>query len=561
MKRLSYIAAVAIIFLSACRKEEGEGPLPLPPVIMLDSPTSVYTTKVGREIEIRPSYENVEDAVYAWTSGEKLIGEEPSLKFVSDDKGSHYITLTVTNAGGEDSEELRVDVLELALPSILLPGADKGFTVMLGASLGLVPVISSPSEVSLSWTVDGTEVSTDASYTFVGEKCGNYIIGLTATNEDGENSISFPVGVRSEEEVDFSWAFEQEEYNVSKGRTIRLRAIDVENAFDAEYIWSVNGMQVQSGDVPVMAFTAEEEGEYKVELQMRNEYLVASHMMTVNVCPPEGTYRRDAAGSATSNKVYEFLPAPGQFVNENCSAATMAEACAWAEERLSSNAFVSLGGFGGYIVVGFDHSVRNSGRYDIAIAGNPFDGASEPGIVYVMQDENGDGLPNDIWYEMKGSEYGKPETDTDYAVTYYRPDAPAQDVPWRDNRGGSGEIEYLEEFHRQDYYYPAWMAESRYTLRGVCLKSRSYDASGEGTYWVNPSFDWGYADNFSTIDRPGGTGDNLFRISDAVRFDGEPADLAYIDFVKIQTAVNQQCGWIGEVSTEVFGVKDYNMLK
>lgn len=26
-----------------------------------------------------------------------------------------------------------------------------------------------------------------------------------------------------------------------------------------------------------------------------------------------------------------------------------------------------------------------------------------------MQDVNGDGLPNDEWYELKGSEYGNPK--------------------------------------------------------------------------------------------------------------------------------------------------------
>ena len=31
--------------------------------------------------------------------------------------------------------------------------------------------------------------------------------------------------------------------------------------------------------------------------------------------------------------------------------------------------------------------------------------------------------------------------------------------------------------------------------------------------------------------------------------------------VLFQVAVNQQCGWLGEVSTEVFGVKDFNMTK
>lgn len=567
MNKIPYIALAVLLMLAACSKEEGATPLPpSPPVIVLDSPTSVYTTKVGREIEICPAYENAGEATFAWKLDGRLIGEEPTLRFSSDVKGSYYILLTVVNAGGEASEELRIDVADLALPTLLLPDADKGFTIVLGASLVLEPTITSQTEVTCSWTVDGEEVSTDATYTFVGEKCGDYTVGLTVRNEDGECSISFPVGVRSPEEIDFSWSFEQEVYNVSKGRTIRLRAIEIEHAFEAEYRWTVDGKEVQRSGSPELAFEAVEEGTHVVRLTMRNDYLTVSHELTVNVCPPEGTYRRSTTGAVASNRVYEFLPAPGQFVNEDYEAATMAEACAWAEERLAQTAYVSLGGFGGYIVVGFDHSILNDGGYNIAVTGNSFDGSSEPGIVWVMQDENGDGLPNDTWYELRGSEYGKPETLSDYAVTYYRPEGDDGTIPWRDNAGGSGAIE-RNSFHRQSYY-PIWVEADSYTLRGVCLKSRSYDASGNGTYWVNPAFDWGYADNFSPIDRLTDDGnpnadpaDNHFKISHAVRFDGAPADLAYIDFVKIQVAVNQQCGWIGEVSTEVFKVKDYNAIK
>ena len=35
----------------------------------------------------------------------------------------------------------------------------------------------------------------------------------------------------------------------------------------------------------------------------------------------------------------------------------------------------------------------------------------------------------------------------------------------------------------------------------------------------------------------------------------------YIDFVKVQVGVNTKSGWLGEVSTEVFGFYDYNMKK
>ena len=185
-----------------------------------------------------------------------------------------------------------------------------------------------------------------------------------------------------------------------------------------------------------------------------------------------------------------------------------------------------------------------------------------------MQDENGDGLPNDTWYELTGSEYGKPETTQDYAVTYYRPRAAGMEVQWTDNKGASGSVDYLSQFHTQDYYYPAWVEADSYTLRGTCLKANNYDQSGNGSYWVNPAYDWGYADNFSPIDRltddpnsGAGVNANHFRISDAVTFDGKPAGLKYIDFVKVQTGIQAKSGWLGEISTEVFGVFDYNMTK
>lgn len=70
-----------------------------------------------------------------------------------------------------------------------------------------------------------------------------------------------------------------------------------------------------------------------------------------------------------------------------------------------------------------------------------------------MQDVNGDGLPNDEWYELKGSEYGKPETIQDYAVTYFRP-GPNMDTQWQDNKGNKGAIDRLGNYHPQEFYYP-----------------------------------------------------------------------------------------------------------
>ncbi|WP_418192143.1 hypothetical protein [Alistipes sp.] len=106
------------------------------------------------------------------------------------------------------------------------------------------------------------------------------------------------------------------------------------------------------------------------------------------------------------------------------------------------------------------------------------------------------------------------------------------------------------------------MAADSYTLRGTLLENRAefgYSDRYGDFIWMLPAREWGYADNYSDEGRDGTW--NLFRISDAVRFDGSPADLTYIDFVKVQSGVQAMCGAIGETSTEVTGIADYRLMK
>ncbi|MGI6074601.1 MAG: hypothetical protein ACOYEA_08185 [Fermentimonas sp.] len=268
-----------------------------------------------------------------------------------------------------------------------------------------------------------------------------------------------------------------------------------------------------------------------------------------------------------STKVFEFLPAPGQFVNKNYDANSMEEANKYAEGRLKNNQYVSLGGFGGYIVVGFDHSIKNSGSWDFAIYGNSFEGSSEPGIVWVMQDTNKNGLPDDTWYELKGSETGKSGTIQNYEVTYFKPTEPKSPVKWIDNLGNEGEIKWLN-INSQDYYYPNWVKEDSYTLKGTRLESRSEDMSDDdNSHWVNKDFEWGYADNFSSVDRltsddnkSAGGNANHFKISNAIDSNGKSIHLNHIDFIKVQTAINANAGMLGEISTEVSQFVDIQLL-
>ena len=182
----------------------------------------------------------------------------------------------------------------------------------------------------------------------------------------------------------------------------------------------------------------------------------------------------------------------------------------------------------------------------------------------VSIDRNNNGLPDDEWYELRGSETGKEGTVSGYAVTYYRPAGRGMDVQWTDSEGRSGTVEYRGEFHDQDFYYPAWAADT-YTLRGTLLESRNMvDDRG---FWINRPYEWGYADNYGSDCLAGGDAmdgkgqSNGFRIANAMQPDGTPVELKYIDFVKVQVGVNAKSGPLGEVSTEVFSFADLSIAE
>lgn len=281
------------------------------------------------------------------------------------------------------------------------------------------------------------------------------------------------------------------------------------------------------------------------------------------------------APSAYANKVLAYCPAPGQFMNTSTTAYekgfSAEDVRRKAEKKLKDPylCLLSLGGFGGSIVVGFDHTVPNiSGAYDFKIYGNAsydsfgtltgaLGGSSEPGIVLVSKDVNGNGLADDEWYELKGSEYDSKHTIKDYAITYHRPASPLSSVKWTDNQGNTGYV-YRNETHTKNDYYPAWIEEDEMTFYGSRLKDNAVNEPRPGMpeHWVGYCYAYGYADNHPNDEKGA-----LFKIDWAVDKEGRAVKLDGIDFVKIYTAVNQYCGWMGEISTEVQAVEDLHFAK
>lgn len=257
--------------------------------------------------------------------------------------------------------------------------------------------------------------------------------------------------------------------------------------------------------------------------------------------------------------VDEYVPAPGQFVNtlpayeEGDDAAVMAKKCT---ERIAGDtkSLVTLGGYGGYITFHFDHPIANvEGKRDFAVYGNAFKGSSEPGVVMVSRDDNHNGLPDDQWYELRGSvdEDSIGKVVYGYEITY-KYDA-MKDIPWTDNQSNAGYV-YRNNYHKQEYF-PLWLTSSDLTFRGTRLPQNGVDTSGKGTYWVLSAFAWGYVDNQPNTDVDGCGFDIAWAVDDS----RNSVSLDRIDFVRVYNGMNQTCGWLGETSTEVIGAEDLHL--
>lgn len=262
--------------------------------------------------------------------------------------------------------------------------------------------------------------------------------------------------------------------------------------------------------------------------------------------------------------VDEFVPAPGQFTNslpEMTATDTPESAAKKCTDLIANNkkGMISLGPFGGYITFHFDHpiiNVENANDFKVignASIGNASKTNNEPGIVMVSQDTNGNGKPDDKWYELSGS------ADVDcpdqviynYEITYKPNATAAQEIHWTDNQGKEGVIP-RNDWHKQEYY-PLWIKENL-TFKGTLLPHNSIKDPVSGWY-VQKGYRWGYADNKS--DENNGEMD----IANAVDENRKKVVLPSIDFVRVYTAINHVVpAGVGDMSTEILGAEDLHPL-
>jgi hypothetical protein len=196
----------------------------------------------------------------------------------------------------------------------------------------------------------------------------------------------------------------------------------------------------------------------------------------------------------------------------------------------------SLGSAGGYEVWTVDH------QPSYQINGNAFAAWLEAGVVWMQEDRNGNGLPDEMWYELRGGEDDSERKDLitrRYAVTYFKSgdhgsvneyNQLIRKVYWADSRGRTGLI--------PGGFPTPWGVIGDWVTY-TCTLLRDNGDITTGSYNL--------ADLENYVDAIG----NQFNVNWAMRADGTPITLSSVRFIKVQTAIFHYGGSFGDVSTEI----------
>ncbi len=533
--------------------------------ITIQFSTDEYKVKLGNEIIIEPAVAKAINPIYVWTIDGNIVSSESSFLFKGETLSESFLTLKVIAENGTAVEQVKLSVVDKLPPQISF-GAEQ--VAFLGKATELAATVEyTDASTKFEWmAADGEVISTDSVYVFTGTVVNTFNMSLKVSNMDGVSSINFGMSVLPEPTAtlffdngryivpsEFKDPNAMRKMSVPIGKTLVMAPVKMHMGDNVVYEWAVDGAAQSGVTGEYFNFKPAAQGEYIVSVTGTGTGGTASTKVKVVCTPPEGTYFHKLTESSKywSNTCFEFIPAPGQFVNyqENSKAE---DARLTIHTLVSKNTYpsasylASIGAFGGYIIFGFDHSVENLDGPDLDVGGNAFAGWGEPGIIWVMQDENGNGLPDDTWYELAGSETGKPTATQRFTMTYFRPSKDNSNIVWIDSNGRTGSIDN-NGYHNQKSYFPMFMTEESYTLTGTYLAS-SFTNNG---IEYNQSYDWGYADNINTRE-------GLY-LEDAIQQDGSPANLKYIDFIKVHTAQQAKGAAVGEISTEPKCPVDYKM--
>ena len=276
----------------------------------------------------------------------------------------------------------------------------------------------------------------------------------------------------------------------------------------------------------------------------------ASAVALVSSAPAATSGGEGGGPSPFASAVLDYTPGAGQFVGDpafNDPTRALGAPIGGGTGSADLSSLVTLGGIGGSITLGFDERVMddplNPFGIDAIIFGNAFwfqntptSRFGEAGIIEISRDDNGNGLADDDWFLIPGSDLAPPCTPCMLPIAVY-----GQAILF--HPGGPGAT--LEDSHG-------------YADLSPTLKLGDTDADDlVDDPSATPSEFYTVPDDPLAVGlTPGSAGGDGFDIAWAVDpVTGQPATLDGFDFIRISTGLDASTVF-GEVSPEIDAVAD-----
>ncbi|MFV0312722.1 MAG: PKD-like domain-containing protein [Dysgonomonas sp.] len=333
--------------------------------------------------------------------------------------------------------------------------------------------------------------------------------------------------------------------SISKVLELRPEVIDLDGA-TFEWTQEFGGEKTVISTEVNYDFITLAAGEYKLSLKAtlpNDKTLEVSTVITVT--EPEKAF------VAFPNRVFDFVPAPGQTIKVLGDTKEKALTAVY-EQIKTGSGNVYMGAFGGYMVVGFDHTIMNkAGFCDFT---TKYGGSNiSPSVIWVAYDANKNGMPDDDeWYEIEGSEYGS-VNDLGIQSYTYQTTKTEDGYAWTTQDGKTGYVtdSYFWGSLMAEVEVPFWITGPTYTLTGRQLKP---NIDEDNDFKPALPFAWGYAAN-----QPNGSKQAAIDIDWAIDAKGNKVHLPGVDFIKVVNAIQGMRPMMGEYRYQVTSIEDLHL--
>ena len=292
-------------------------------------------------------------------------------------------------------------VTPVTVPSKYIPGSSSGFYPVYAKGMAFDP---ERTKLQVTLTANGETVKLDmANGGLTAADPVSWPAGTenqTAVIRLDDKDVEFPVYIIDvEPQVYFDYGYLRKatdpngagpgpgKYYVASGKTLVLSPVrfligyGADNAdTGASYSWSVAGPEGYSASYSgeFYSLTPTAPGTYFVTVDVTGRNFITGDSITKSASTEVVCFTGTLPAGTFKSPLKNF--APGQFTQSGTG-------YGW-----------SLG-----VGLGYEAWSVHAGTTTITITGNAFQGWNEPGIVWVQEDANGNGVPDEMWYEIRGS--------------------------------------------------------------------------------------------------------------------------------------------------------------